>query len=125
MSQEQKIFQEIAEARTRYAGAQTTDEKAVAAGQVETALGRLLVIMENYPQLKSIETVQLLMVQLEGTENRIAVERGRFNELVRNYNVSINQIPGKFLASWFGFSPRQFFQAAEGAQTVPQVKLNQ
>lgn len=125
MSQEQKIFKEIADARTKYAGARTTDQKAAAATEVEGAIGRLLVIMENYPQLESIETVQTLMVQLEGTENRIAVERGRFNDAVRVYNIKIIQVPGRFIASLFGFTNRQYFQPAAGSQTAPEVKLNQ
>jgi len=126
MSQEQKVFGDLAEARTRYAGAPSgTNEKIEAASQVETALGRLLVIMENYPQLKSIDTVQTLMAQLEGTENRIAVERGRFNDLTRDYNTKVMQLPGKLFAGMFGFSQKPYFEAAPGAQTAPEVKLNQ
>ena len=75
MKQEQAVFTAIADARTHYAGATTPDQKAVAASQVESALGRLLVITENYPQLKSSDAVQALMVSLEGTENRVSVER--------------------------------------------------
>lgn len=125
MSQEQKVFADITEARTRYAGAQTTDQKAAAATQVESALARLLVVMENYPQLKSIETVQTLMVQLEGTENRIAVERGRYNDEVRKYNTKIVTVPGKWVAGMFDFSAKTYFEAAEGADVAPEVKLNQ
>ncbi|HHH14119.1 MAG TPA: LemA family protein, partial [candidate division WWE3 bacterium] len=80
--QEQKVFGDIAEARTRYAGAQNPQERVDAANQLETALGRLLVIVENYPQLKSSESFNTLMAQLEGTENRISVERKRYNEKV-------------------------------------------
>lgn len=123
MSQEQKIFSDITDARTKYAGAQTTNEKATAAGEVESALSRLLVIMENYPQLKSVDTVQTLMVQLEGTENRIAVERGRFNELTLAYNTRVTQLPGKFLAPMFGFSAKTYFEAAAGSETAPKVNL--
>lgn len=123
MKQEQEIFGKIAEARTRYAGARTLEEKIGAANQVESALARLLVIMENYPQLKSAENVQTLMIQLEGTENRISVERGRFNDLVRAYNIRIKQFPGNILAPIFGFSPKEFFGAVEGAQVAPKVEL--
>src|SRR3989338_1138017 len=84
-SQEQKVFGDLAEARTRYSGATSVGEKVAAANQVETALGRLLVVVENYPQLRSAENVQTLMVQLEGAENRISVERKRFNDLTRDY----------------------------------------
>lgn len=123
MEQEQEVFTAIADARTRYAGAATPDIKAEAAGQVESALARLLVVMENYPQLKSIETVQGLMAELAGTENRIAVERGRYNEMVRDYNVSVKTFPGSLAARVFGFDPRTMFEAAEGAAQAPKVEL--
>lgn len=124
MTQEQQVFGDLAEARTKYAGAVTVDQKAAAATQVESALGRLLVIVENYPQLKSAENVQTLMVQLEGTENRVSVERGRFNDLVKNYNILIKRIPEKWLAGMFGFGERQYFEAAAGAENAPSVNLN-
>jgi len=123
MSQEKTIFSDLADARSRYAGAQTTDEKAAAASKVEGAFGRLLAIMENYPQLKSIDTVQNLMVQLEGTENRIATERGRYNELAKTYNTKIIQLPGNFIAPMFGFSAKTYFEAASGAENAPKVQL--
>jgi LemA protein len=123
MKQEQAVFGAIAEARTRYAGAATPNEKAEAAGQVESALARLLVVMENYPQLRSVETVQSLMAELAGTENRIAVERGRYNEMVRDYNVSVKVFPGSLAARLFGFDPRTMFEAAEGAAQAPKVEL--
>jgi len=123
MKQEQAVFTAIADARTHYAGATTPDQKAAAASQVESALGRLLVITENYPQLKSSETVQALMVSLEGTENRISVERMRFNESVQAYNLKVMRIPSSIIASIFGFSQRQYFNAAAGAENAPQVKF--
>lgn len=123
MAQEQKVFGDLAEARTRYTGAQTVNQKAEAAGQVESALGRLLVIMENYPQLKSVETVQTLMAQLEGTENRISVERKRFNDAARDFNVMVKRIPAKWLAAMFGFSEKAYFQAATGSENAPAVKF--
>lgn len=123
MQQEQAVFTAIADARTRYAGAGTTEEKAAAATQVESALGRLLVVMENYPQLASIGTVQSLMAELAGTENRVSVERMRYNELVRDYNVSVKTFPGTLIAGVFGFDARTMFEAAEGADTVPAVSL--
>ena len=123
MTQEQKVFSDITEARTKYAGAQTTNQKAEAATQVESALSRLLVVMENYPQLKSIEAVQQLMAQLEGTENRVAVERGRFNDEVRAFNNSVKQFPGNFIAPIFGFSAKNYFEAVSGAENAPEVKL--
>lgn len=123
MVQEQTVFGQIAEARTKYAGSITPDEKVAAANEMESALARLLVIMENYPQLKSLDTVQTLMVQLEGTENRIAVERGRYNEKAREYNIAIKGFISRFLASAYGFEPKPYFQAAAGATEVPQVRF--
>lgn len=123
MAQEQSIFTAIAEARTRYSGAGSVDDKAEAATQMEGALGRLLVVMENYPQLRTSENVQQLMVQLEGTENRISVERKRFNDLVRDFNVRIKQIPAKWIASSLGFGERNYFEATEGSEVAPAVKL--
>jgi LemA protein len=123
MAQEQEVFGAIAEARTRYAGAQTVDEKAEAATQVEGALARLLVVMENYPQLRSAETVQSLMAQLEGTENRVSVERMRFNDLVRGFNVMVKRFPSNILAAVFGFSERAYFEAAAEAAQAPRVEF--
>lgn len=121
MQQEQTIFTAIADARTRYAGAQTIDAKAQAAGEVESALGRLLVIMENYPQLKSSENVQTLMSQIEGTENRISVERKRFNDAVQSYNLQVKTIPSSFIARLTGFAEHAYFESAEGSETAPVV----
>ena len=123
MDQEQEVFTAIADARTRYSGATTPDEKAAAAGRVESALGRLLVITENYPQLKSSETVQTLMSQLEGTENRISTERMRFNEAVQAYNLKVMRIPSSIIAAITGFDERAYFEADEAAATAPQVNL--
>ena len=123
MGQEQKVFGDLAEARTRYAGAKSVNEKAEAATQVESAFARLLVIMENYPQLKSVETVQTLMAQLEGAENRISVERSRYNESVKVFNIKVKTFPTNMIASWFGFSPRTMFEAVKGAETAPKVDL--
>ena len=121
MAQEQKVFGDLAEARTHYAGAGNVADKAAAAGQVEGALGRLLVVMENYPQLKSMETVQTLMSQLEGTENRVSVERQRYNEVVQSFNVQIKRIPTKWIASAAGFTEQKYFEAAAGSENAPVV----
>lgn len=123
MAQEKAVFDSIAEARTRYAGATTVDEKAAAAGQVETSLARLLVVMENYPTLKSIDTVNGLMAELSGTENRISVERKRFNDSVRTLNVSIKKFPSNLIAKLFGFGERGYFESAAGSENVPQVEF--
>lgn len=124
LKQEQTIFKDIADARSRYAGATTVDQKSAAATGVESSLGRLLVIMENYPELKSDTTVVRLMDELAGTENRISVERKRFNDTVSEYNLQVIRLPGSLLAKLFGFKPREFFQAQEAAQTAPSVKLD-
>lgn len=123
MKQEQAIFTAIADARTRYSGAQTTDEKAKAAGGVESALGRLLVITENYPQLKSAENVQTLMAQLEGTENRISIERKRFNDTVRSYNLKVKTVPSSLIAKITGFIEHAYFESVSGSEVVPTVEF--
>lgn len=123
MTQEQTIFGQISEARTRYAGAKTTDEKAVASGEVEAALARLLVIMENYPNLRSVETVTNLMDELAGTENRVNVERRRYNDTVRDYNTTIKTFPRNMIAGMFGFEQREYFQSVPGADLVPKVEF--
>ncbi len=123
MKQETAVFTAIADARTKYSGAVTPNEKAAAATQVESALGRLLVITENYPTLKSSDTVTSLMSQLEGTENRISVERMRYNESVQSYNLKVMRFPSSIVASVFGFGERQYFNAAPGTETAPAVKF--
>jgi len=122
-TQEQEVFGQIAEARTRYSGAQTVDAKAEAATQVESALGRLLVIVENYPQLQSNKAVQSLMDELAGTENRISVERKRFNEQVLDYNTMVKRFPTNLMANLFNFHARAYFEAVDQAATAPKVEL--
>ena len=123
MKQETAVFTAIAEARTRYSGAKTQAEKVEATNQVESSLARLLVVMENYPQLKSIETVQTLMVQLEGTENRIAVERQKYNTTIQGYNLKVMRFPGMIFAKMFGFASQPYFEAAEGSEVAPKVNF--
>ena len=124
MTQEQTVFDNLAQARTKYAGATTTDEKAAAGGEVESALGRLLVVMENYPQLRSIEAVTTLMDELAGTENRISVERGRYNDKVRDYNTAIKTFPSNIIAAKFNFTEHQYFTSVSGADLAPKVEFN-
>ncbi len=123
MKQEQAVFTAIADARTHYAGAQSIDQKAQAAGEVESALGRLLVITENYPELKSSDTVQTLMAQLEGTENRVSVERNRYNDFVRDYNLKTKHFPSVIFAKLFGFGERPYFQSTSGSEQAPKVQF--
>lgn len=123
MAQEEEIFTALADARTKYAGAVGPEERAQAANGFDSAFARLLVVMENYPQLRSVETVQSLMAELSGTENRIATERMRYNELVRDYNVSVKTFPRMLIASLFGFGPRTMFEADLSAEVAPEVNL--
>lgn len=125
MNQEQEIFDEIAEARTRYAGTTSGSQDRVdAANDLESSLGRLLVIMENYPELQSDSLVTSLMEELEGTENRIAVERNRYNDEVNSFNKMIRVFPNSLINDLFlHFELKTRFEAVEGAETAPQVDL--
>lgn len=125
MAQEREVFEAIADARTKYAGVSSgTPEKLEAATRYESALGRLLLIMENYPQLLSIEAVRDLMVQLEGTENRISVARQRYNEAVQKYNSSTRVFPKNIIASVFGFKELPFYKGVEKSEQAPTVDFN-
>jgi LemA protein len=95
-----------------------------AQGQLSNALSRLLVVVERYPELRANQNFQSLQAQLEGTENRIAVERGNFNTVVQNYNVAVRSFPTNMIAGMFGFSPRPFFTATSGAERPPAVQFN-
>src|ERR1700719_571458 len=110
--QEQVVYGEIARARSALLGASTPAEKIAANGQLDSALGRLLVIVENYPQLKSNENFMRLQDELAGTENRIAVERKRYNDSVQAYNTYIRQFPNSVFAQWAGFKENNaYFKA--------------
>jgi LemA protein len=120
--QEQEVFGRIADSRARLAGAQTPQETIDAANEQSAALSRLLVVVEQYPELRSNESFARLMDSLEGTENRIAVARMRYNEQVQTYNTSRRQFPGNVTASMFGFeSSYPLFDAPEEAEGVPEV----
>jgi len=123
--QEKDVFEKLAEARTRYTGATTTDQKAVAATQVESTLSRLLVVVENYPTLNSSQSFRDLTVELEGAENRISVERMKYNDLVKNLNANVKRFPSSIIASIFGVEERSYFEIAEGVEVVPKVDFNQ
>lgn len=120
---EETVLTEITELRSQWAKAQTPDEKLEAASGIERALGRLMVITENYPELKANENFIALQDELAGTENRIATERTRFNEAVRQYNVKIRKVPGVWFAGFMGMEPRKAFEAAAGAETAPHVEF--
>jgi LemA protein len=119
--QERDVFQAIADSRAKLAGAQTPEQRIQAANEQSTALARLLVVVENYPQLKSSETFARLMDELAGTENRIAVERMRYNERVQQYNTSRRQFPANITASIFGFDAYPLYEVPESAKVAPKV----
>ena len=113
----------MAAARANYTAAKTNDEKAVAATNVETSLGRLIAIFENYPDLKSNETILKLQDELAGTENRVATERKRYNDQVLAYNTSVSVVPGKWVAGVYGFTIRNYFNATVGSENAPKVQF--
>jgi len=118
---EETIFTEIANARARIGSARTPDARDRAETQLSGFLSRLLMITENYPQLKANQNFLDLQAQLEGTENRISVERQRYIERIKNYNIYVKRIPGRFIAALTGFQEREFFEAAPEAQNAPKV----
>ncbi len=120
-SHEEGVFKEIAESRAKLAGATTPAEQIAAANQQSAALGRLLVIVENYPNLKANEQFNRLMDELSGTENRISVERMRYNERVQEYNTSRRQFPGVLTAKIFTFKDYPLYEAPPEARQVPKV----
>jgi LemA protein len=122
--QERDVFGQIAESRAKLAGARTPEDTIQAANQQSAALARLLVVVENYPQLRSNEQFSRLMDELSGTENRIAVERMRYNERVQEYNVSRRQFPSNITASIFGFKEYPVFNAPPEAERVPRVDFS-
>ena len=117
--QEREVLTEVTRLRSQWGEARTTSEQAQAATQLESALGRLMVVVERYPELKSNQNFLALQSQLEGTENRISVERRRYNETLRDYNAYVRKFPNNLLAD-----PRDdYFQAAVGAETAPTVEF--
>jgi LemA protein len=123
--QERGVFQAIADSRAKLAGATTPDQKMAAANEQTSALARLLVVVENYPLLKSNETFARLMDELAGTENRIAVERMRYNEAVQAYNTLRRQFPANITGGIFGFQgDYPLFAAPESAKVAPKVDFS-
>lgn len=123
--QEQTVFGDIAKARSALLSAGSPQEKIAANGQLDGALGRLLLIVENYPQLKSNENFLRLQDELAGTENRIAVERKRYNETLQDYNTYVQQFPHNVFAGWAGFKPNEaYFEASEGSRQAPKVNFS-
>ena len=120
-AQEREVFGQIAASREKLAGARTPDETIKAANEQSAALSRLLVVVENYPTLKSDATFRQLMDELAGTENRLATERMRYNERVQEYNTLRRRFPSNVTAKMFGFKEYPYFEAPPAAQQVPKV----
>jgi LemA protein len=123
--QEQKVFGDIAAARSRLLSANGPADKIAANQQLDGAIGRLLAVVENYPQLKSNENFLRLQDELAGTENRIAVERKRYNDALQDYNTYVQTFPNNIFAGWAGFKPNEaYFAASEESRQVPKVNFS-
>jgi LemA protein len=120
---EKDIFTEVTKLRSQWASAGNANEKVGVANEMQGAMGRLMLVAENYPQLKSNQNFLALQEELAGTENRISVERRRYNDSVRGYNTAIRKFPGILIANSFGFEKREVFQASPGAEIVPTVSF--
>jgi LemA protein len=123
---ETELLTEVTRLRSQWGEAKASgnaDQSVKTAGMLEGALGRLMVVVEKYPDIKSNQNFLALQEELSGTENRISVERRRYNEAVAAYNTSIRQFPGAFIANITGFEKREAFEAAQGAETAPVVEF--
>jgi LemA protein len=121
---EKGVFESIANARKSYFSAQSINDKAKAAGDFESAISRLLMLQENYPQLKANESFLKLQDSLEGTENRISVERKRYNDAARELNTYVKSFFGRFFAGWANVKEAEYFEIPEAEKAAPQVKFN-
>jgi LemA protein len=119
--QEQEVFGRIADARARLAGARTPEEGIEADRAMSSALGRLLVVIENYPQLRSNDAFMNLMAEVSGTENRLSTERMRYNQEAQGFNVLVKRFPTNLFAGMFNFDPVPYYPVEEGARQAPQV----
>ncbi len=122
-AQEQAVFGQIAEARSQMAGATSTEQKIAAGNAMDSAIGRLLVVIENYPQLRSQENFLRLQDELAGTENRLSVSRTRYNEVVGEFNVMVRRFPTNLFAGMFGYNPEPFYQVSAEQRQVPSVQF--
>ena len=122
-TQEQEVINSVTEARSKLAGANTIEEKAEVNQEISSTLSRLLVVVENYPDLKASTNFTQLSDELSGTENRIAVARRDYNDAVKTYNLSIKQFPNSILAGMFGFDTATYFEASESSKDVPNVSF--
>ncbi len=122
---EQETFTAVTEARTQWQNAGSRGEQVAAAGEFDSALSRLLVTVEAYPQLQATQAFRDLMTQLEGTENRISTERRDYNEAVRGYNLTVKRFPSNILAGMFGYDAEPGFEATEGSEVAPSVNFDE
>lgn len=121
---EKELFENVAAARSAWAGAKTSGQKVAAANQVEGFLGRLIAVAENYPVLRASENFRALQDELAGTENRVAVARMRYNDAVQDYNTAARRVPTVFFVNLFGFDKEKtFFESAKEAKEAPKVKF--
>ncbi|MCI9087836.1 MAG: LemA family protein [Clostridia bacterium] len=122
--QEQDIVNSVTEARSKLAGAKSIEEKSNANTELTNTLNRLLVVVENYPDLKSSQNYMQLSDELAGTENRISQARRQHNEAVKEYNLSIRKFPASIIAGMFNFDKKPYFEAEEGSNKVPEVNFD-
>ena len=123
-NQEQAVIDSVTDARAKLAGANSVGEKANADQELSTALSNLLVVVENYPDLKSSQNFINLSDELAGTENRIATARKDYNDAVKEYNTKIKRFPTNIVSGMFGYGEKEYFQASEGSEEVPTVDFN-
>lgn len=120
---EEEVYTAIADARSKLAGADSVEDLSEANGELSAAISRLLVVVENYPELKANENFIALQDQLEGTENRIATARNDYNEAAKTYNTKIRKFPSNIFAGMFGFEKADYFEADAGAEVAPEVSF--
>jgi LemA protein len=123
-NQEQAVIDSVTDARAKLAGANSVEEKANADQELTSALNNLLVVVENYPDLKSSQNFINLSDELAGTENRIATARKDYNDAVKEYNTKIKRFPTNIVSGMFGYGEKEYFQASEGSEEVPTVDFN-
>jgi LemA protein len=121
--QEQTVLTEVTNARSSWSNAGTQSEQIAAANNMDSALSRLLVVVENYPDLKSDQNFLALQDELAGTENRVSVSRTRYNDVVRDYNKKVKRFPSNVIAGMFGFDESEFFESSDGSENAPAVNF--